>query len=171
MKKEPVIAVCPGSFDPVTMGHLDIIERASRMFERVIVLVMVNPKKQYSFSPEERIDLLRCATAHLHNITVDYNGGLLADYAKAHNATVIVKGLRAVSDFEYEFQMAMTNKKLNPAAETVFLTTSQENLYLSSSVVKEVASHGGSIAQFVPACVHDRIRDRLLEEVNQNKKG
>lgn len=171
MSENKVIAVCPGSFDPVTMGHLDIVERASRMFGQVIVLVMVNPQKRYSFSPEERVELLRRATAHLPNITVDYNGGLLADYAKAHNATVIVKGLRAVSDFEYEFQMAMTNKKLNPDAETVFLTTSQENLYLSSSVVKEVATHGGDITQFVPACVHDRIRERLLREADQNRKG
>ena len=159
--KTPITAVCPGSFDPVTVGHLDIIERASRLFDHVQVVVMVNAQKKCSFSIEERVDMIQKATAHLANVTVDSHEGLLADYTLTHNATVIVKGLRAVSDFEYEFQMAMINRKLNPAAETVFLTTSGENLYLSSSVVKDVASHGGDIKDFVPACIHDRIWERL----------
>ena len=114
------IAVCPGSFDPITVGHVDIIKRAAKMFDRVIVVVMVNPKKTYSFTPEERVSLVRAATADLENIEVDYSDGLLAEYAREKGASVIIKGLRAMSDFEYEFQMALANKKLNSEVETVF---------------------------------------------------
>lgn len=163
------IAICPGSFDPVTMGHLDIMRRASKMFDRVIVAVLVNPSKQPSFTLEERIDLLSRATAELEEKNFEIVGfdGLLADYAKERNATAIVKGLRAVSDFEYEFQMALTNKKLNPELETVFLTTSAENMYLSSSIVKQVAQFGGDISNFVPECILADIRARLCKGVKQ----
>ena len=131
------IAVCPGSFDPVTLGHLDIINRASRLFDKVIVLVSFNPgKSSASFSVEERMDMIRTVTKHLNNVEIDCNNGLLADYLKKTGAAAIVKGLRAVSDFEYEFQMALANKKLYDEAETVFLTTSSENMYLSSRVFK-----------------------------------
>ena len=122
-------AVCPGSFDPITLGHLDIIKRASKLFDQVIVLVVVNPDKAPSFTPEERMEMIRLATADIGNITVDSYDGLLIDYVRRTGAAAIVKGLRAVSDFEYEFQMAMTNKKMYPYAETLFLTTSMYNMY------------------------------------------
>lgn len=159
-------AICPGSFDPVTMGHLDIISRASTMFDRIIVLMLPNKSKsKQSFSVEERTQFLKTATADIPNVTIDYYDGLLADYAKKVKANAIVKGLRAMSDFEYEFQMALTNKKLNPDVETIFLTTNAQYMYLSSSVVREVASMGGNISDFVPACIRDEIIKRL------NKKG
>lgn len=157
------IAICPGSFDPVTKGHLDIITRSSKMFEKVIVVVMSNAKKinATSFSIEERMEMLRRATADLPNVEVDHSEGLLAEYAAEKNASAIVKGLRAVTDFEYEFQMALANKKLNPMVETVFLTTSAENMYLSSSMVKQIASMGGDISDFVPEVIHSDILKRL----------
>ena len=163
------IAICPGSFDPVTMGHLDIIQRAANMFDHVIVAVMVNPSKRPSFTLEERIDLLTRATTDVEAAKLEIVGfdGLLADYAKQRHATAIVKGLRAVSDFEYEFQMALTNKKLNPDLETVFLTTRAENMYLSSSIVKQVAQFDGDISNFVPECIHDDIRERLCKGVKE----
>ena len=156
-----ITAVCPGSFDPVTSGHLDIIRRAASMFDRVIVLVVTNLAKQPMFTKEERMDFLRRATSGLENVEVDSYGGLLADYAREHDARVIVKGLRALSDFEYEFQMALTNRRLNPEAETVFLTTTAENMYLSSSLVKQVATLGGEISDFVPACIVPDIRQKI----------
>ena len=156
-----ITAVCPGSFDPVTYGHLDIIRRAASMFDRVIVLVVTNLAKQPLFTKEERMDFLRRATSGLENVEVDSYGGLLADYAREHDARVIVKGLRALSDFEYEFQMALTNRRLNPEAETVFLTTTAENMYLSSSLVKQVATLGGEISDFVPACIVPDIRQKI----------
>ena len=156
-------AVCPGSFDPVTLGHLDIISRASKIFDKIIVAVPVNPDKRYSFSVEERMEMLRaaCAGAGLSNVEVDRVEGLLADYARERGAAVIVKGLRAMSDFEYEFQQALTNKKLNPQLETMFLSTSAEHMFLSSSMVKQVAGFGGDISHFVPDCILDSIKDRL----------
>lgn len=157
-----VIAVCPGSFDPVTVGHLDIIKRASNMFEKVIVVVMTNATKSPSFSASERVEMLKKVTSDLKNVEVDFYDGLLADYAKTKNATAIVKGLRAMSDFEYEFQMALTNKKLNPNVETVFLTTRAENMYLSSSMVKQIGSMNGDIKDFVPNIIHNFIVNRLI---------
>lgn len=155
------LAVCPGSFDPITKGHLDIIKRASVLFEHVVVLVVQNPRKQCSFTAEERCDMIRLAVQDIPNVTVDNYSGLLADYVREVGANAIVKGLRALSDFEYEFQMALTNKKLIPYAETVFLTTSTENMYLSSSLVREIASFGGDISDFVPRCVLKTIQNRL----------
>ena len=158
------IAVCPGSFDPITLGHLDIIERASSLFDKVIVLVSFNPSKSKAvFTVNERMEMIQKVTAHLDNVVVDCFGGLLADYLKMTGACAIVKGLRAVSDFEYEFQMALANKKLFSGAETVFLTTRGENMYLSSSLVKELASFGGEIADFVSPEIHDFIYDRLTQ--------
>lgn len=158
------IAVCPGSFDPITLGHLDIIERASSLFDKVIVLVSFNPSKSKAvFTVNERMEMIQKVTAHLENVVVDCFGGLLADYLKMTGACAIVKGLRAVSDFEYEFQMALANKKLFSGAETVFLTTRGENMYLSSSLVKELASFGGEIADFVSPEIHDFIYDRLTQ--------
>lgn len=161
------IAVCPGSFDPVTLGHLDIINRASKLFDKVIVLVSFNPNKNSSsFSVAERMEMIKKVTIHLHNVEVDSYNGLLADYLKRTGAAAIVKGLRAVSDFEYEFQMALANKQLYCDAETVFLTTSSENMYLSSSVVKEIASLGGDISGFVPPEILQTIKNRLDEKNN-----
>ena len=157
-------AVCPGSFDPITHGHLDIIKRASNLFEKVIVVVMTNDEKSSSlFSIEERKMLIEKAVENekLENVEVDTSELLLADYCKNKNATVIVKGLRAVSDFEYEFQMALTNKKLNAQADTVFLTTDSSNMYLSSSLVKNVGSRNGDISPFVPECIHDLIKNKF----------
>lgn len=154
--------ICPGSFDPVTMGHIDIITRASKMFDHVIVAVLVNPTKDTSsFSIDERISLLCEATKDLDNIEVASFEGLLAHYAEKRNVNAIVKGLRAVSDFEYEFQMSLTNKMLNPNLETIFLTAEARYMYLSSSMVKQVASFGGDIKGFVPDCVLDKIVERL----------
>lgn len=158
------IAVCPGSFDPVTRGHVDIIQRASAIFDKVIVLVSVNPKKEPSFSPEERVEMIKAVTTHLDNIEVEISDGLLADYVKSCGAVAIVKGLRAVSDFEYEFQMALVNKKLCPEAETIFLVTHSDNMYLSSSVVKQIASFGGDISGFVPPEIKGVIAERLSAE-------
>ncbi len=158
------IAVCPGSFDPVTYGHLDIIHRAAALFDEVIVLVVTNPDKRCVFTAEERCDMIRRVAGDLPNVKVDLYGGLLVDYCRENGAAAIVKGLRAVSDFEYEFQMALANKKLFPAADTLFLTTNAENMYLSSSLVRQIASLGGDISPFVPKEVRDEIRARLQEK-------
>lgn len=159
------IAICPGSFDPVTLGHMDIITRACKIFDKVIVAVPTNPDKRFSFTVEERMEMLRVVTKGL-NAEVDCVDGLLADYVRKKHATTIIKGLRALSDFEYEFQMALTNKKLNPEVETMFLPTSGEYMFLSSSMVKQVAGFGGDISHFVPECLVERIRERLSKERN-----
>ena len=153
--------ICPGSFDPVTLGHIDVITRSSKLFDRVIVGVLVNSSKSPIFSIEERIELLKEVTQDLNNVEIVSFNGLLAQYCEEHGVDAIVKGLRAVTDFEYEFQMALTNKKLNPNLETLFLTAEANSMYLSSSMVREVASMGGDIRNFVPACIHDKIVDRL----------
>lgn len=159
------IAVCPGSFDPVTLGHLDIITRASMLFDKVIVLISTNAaKSKPSFTATERMMMIASATSHLDNVVIDILDGLLVDYVRNVGAVAIVKGLRAVTDFEYEFQMALTNKVLYENAETVFLTTSKENMYLSSSVVKQIAYFGGDISAFVPECILDNIKHRLMKE-------
>ena len=155
------IAICPGSFDPVTLGHLDIIQRASQMFDKVIVAVLVNPEKNPSCTADERLDMIRRVVTGIPNVEVECFEGLLADYARMKNAHTIVKGLRAVTDFEYEFQMALINRKLNPDADTVFLTTSSQHMYLSSSMVKSIASFGGDISDFVPECICAEISRRL----------
>ena len=159
---EKRIALCPGSFDPITKGHLDIIQRAARQFDQVIVLVMVNyAKTNTAFTGLERVEMARRVTRDLPNVQVDFFEGLLADYAAKIGACTIVKGLSAVSDFEYEFQMALTNAKLCPTAETMFMTTGIEYMYLSSSMVRQVASFGGDISAFVcPELVED-IKNRL----------
>ncbi len=158
------VAIYPGSFDPVTLGHLDIIRRASVVFDRLIVAVMHNQNKKPMFSVDERMDFLKRTTGDLPNVEIASVGGLLADYAKQEGACAVVKGLRAVSDFEYEFQMALANRKLNPELDTVFLMTSAEYMYLSSSVVKDIAVHGGSVAGFVPAEIIDDIVRRTRKE-------
>lgn len=158
------IAVYPGSFDPVTLGHLDVIERAAALFDRLIVVVMHNQTKKPMFTPEERQAFLRRVTSHLDNVEVDMFGGLLAEYARQRGACTIVKGLRAVSDFESEFQMALANRKLNPDLDTTFLMTSAEYMYLSSSIVKDIAAHGGDIAGFVSPELVDEVLKRMRKE-------
>lgn len=158
-------AICPGSFDPITLGHLDIIERASKLFDKVIVLVVINPDKKPVFSAKKRADFIRRSTTHLKNVEVDLSNGLLADYLEKIGACAIVKGLRALSDFEYEFQMALANKVLSQKAETIFLTTKTENMYLSSSLVRQIGSLNGEIKSFVPEEIYEEVKEALKEEV------
>ena len=161
------IAVCPGSFDPVTMGHLDVFERASRMSDQVIVAVLINKIKESLFTVEERIEMLIEATAHLPNVTVDSFYGLLVDYCKDHEVNAIVKGLRAVSDFDYELQMAQMNYRLNQV-ETCFISTNPLYSYLSSSLVKDVATHGGDVSGLVPEAVLKRLQGKLSSTMSSN---
>jgi len=161
-------AICPGSFDPVTKGHLDIITRAAGLFDEVVVLVVVNPQKKPAFTVAERVEMLTKATAHLGNVVIDSYLGLLANYVRQTNAVAIVKGLRAMSDFEYEFQMALTNKKLVPEADTIFLTTDSDNMYLTSSLVKQVAAFDGDISDFVPNEARADIELRLKGKTVSN---
>lgn len=164
-----MIAICPGSFDPVTVGHVDIIRRAAAIFDKVYVAVLHNPNKNPVFTEEERVELIRKCTTELTNIEVECYDGLLTAYAAEKGAGVIVKGLRAVSDYEYEFQMALANRRLCPNLETVFLTTSAENMFLSSSVVKQIASFDGDISSFVPAEVCDVISERLSDRLSRKR--
>ena len=157
-------AICPGSFDPITNGHLAVIRRAAKLFDRVIVAVMVNVRKPVGlFTAEERVELIKRCTKDLENVEVDFSGGLLADYAREKNAVAIVKGVRAVSDFEDEFQQALTNKQLNPDVETVFITADAEHMYLSSSLVKQICELGANIdmTKFVPEEIADDIVKRI----------
>ena len=153
------VAIYPGSFDPLTLGHLNIIRRTAKIFDKVVVCVMINGEKDKAmFSPEQRVDMARRCTARFPNVEVDYYDGLLADYSKRYDHPVIVKGLRAVTDFENEFTMALINKKINPELETMFLTASEKYTFLSSSAVKDVARHGGHLEEFVPIEILDDVR-------------
>lgn len=163
-------AVCPGSFDPVTSGHIDVIERAARVFGEVIVAVAPNPGKRTLFTVSERVDMLREAVGHLTNVRVDAFDGLLVDYVRSQGASVIVKGLRAVSDFEIEFQMALMNRNLAPGIETVFMMTGAEYSYLSSSIVKEIAAMGGSISGLVPDVVEAKLLEKLRKLQESEKQ-
>ena len=155
----------PGSFDPATYGHLDVIKRAAVSFDKVIVGVLHNSSKSPLFSVEERVNILEKATLDIPNVEVKPFEGLSVNFARENHAQVIIRGLRAVTDFEYELQMAQTNHKLEPSVETVFLTTSLEYSYLSSTIVKEVAFYHGDISKFVPDVVRERIREKM------NQKG
>lgn len=157
-------AVYPGSFDPVTYGHLDIIRRSCRMVDELIVGVLYNKAKMPLFSVEERVRMLEETTKDLPNVKVVPFEGLLVEFARKMEARMVVRGLRAVTDFEYELQMAQTNHKLEPAVETVFLTTSLEHSYLSSTIVKEVAAFGGDISQFVPEAVETKVREKIIKK-------
>ena len=157
--------ICPGSFDPVTLGHIDIIGRAAAMFDRVIVAVLINSAKKPVFTVDERIRLLEKALVGLDNVEIRSFDGLLAEYARKTGADAVVRGLRAVSDFEYEFQMSLTNKKLNPELETIFLTSRAEYMFLSSSIVEQIAVLNGDITNFVPECIHDEIKNRLAGNI------
>ena len=155
-------AVYPGSFDPITNGHLDIIKRAARIFDKVYVSILVNSSKTPAFSLDERISMIKKVTKQYDNVVIDSFSGLLVNYLKERDADVIVRGLRAVSDFEYEFQMALMNRKLEKNVETLFMMTSGKYSYLSSSIVKEIARHGGNLKDLVP--------DELIEEISNKLK-
>ncbi|MBQ1451542.1 MAG: pantetheine-phosphate adenylyltransferase [Clostridia bacterium] len=159
-------AICPGSFDPVTNGHLDIIERAAALFDEVVVVAMTNYKKQgkYAFTAEERAELLKKVTEGMPNVTVDTYDGLLADYCREHDIKVVVKGLRALSDFDSEFQQALGNRHLNPDLETVFIATRAENMFLNSSLVRQIGELGGDISDFVPGVVLEDITNHLRKD-------
>lgn len=159
------IAICPGSFDPVTLGHLDIISRSAKLFDKVYVAVLENSAKTPLFPVEKRIELLERCLTDLPNVEVITFSGLLVDCAKEKGAIAIVKGLRAVTDFEYEFQMALINKKLNREVETLFLNTNAKYLYLSSSIVKEIARNGGDITDFVHPAVAEDIKNAFNKEI------
>jgi len=163
------IAIYPGSFDPVTLGHLNIIKRASQCFEKVIVCVMINSNKSGVFTPQERVELLKRATERFSNVEVDFSDELLAEYARRRKAHVVVKGLRAVSDFEQEVQMAVINRKLNPRLETMFLASSEKYTYLSSTIVKEMARYGADLSDFVPREIVDDVNARMKQL--QERKG
>ncbi len=153
--------IYPGSFDPVTYGHLDIIKRCSKKFEHVIIAVLNNISKKSFFNVEERIELLKETTKEFDNVEIDSFSGLLANYAKQKKCNTMIRGLRAVSDYEYEMQMALVNRRLDPEIETLFMVPSTEFVYLSSSIVKEIAIHGGSIDSFVPKTVEDKLKNKI----------
>ncbi|MBR4984598.1 MAG: pantetheine-phosphate adenylyltransferase [Proteobacteria bacterium] len=155
---DPRVAVYAGTFDPPTLGHIDLIKRALMSFEHVIAAIGVNPNKKVMFSTEQRLDFLRTSLADFPNVTCDTYSGLLVDYCRKVNARVIIRGLRAVADFEYEFQMALANRDLAPEIETIFLIAATDKLFLSSSVVKEIAAYGRDVSPYVPACVAEAMR-------------
>ena len=161
------IAIYPGSFDPVTSGHLNIIRRAAHIFDRLIVCVMVNAGKSPMFTLEERVNLIRRVTADIPNVEVDASSELLAEYAKRKGSCVIVKGLRAGSDFENEFQMAMINRKINPELDTMFLTAEHQYMYMSSSTVKELGHYGVELSDFLP----EEIILDFQERIKENTRG
>lgn len=155
------LAICPGSFDPITLGHLNIIRRSAKIFDKVIVLIMFNSTKTTPmFTIEERVEMVQKVVSRLPNVEVATSDGLLAEYAKQFDDPVIVKGMRAASDFEYEFQMNLINKKINPELETMFLTASEKYTFLSSSVVREMASYGADLTGFVPCEIIDEIEKK-----------
>ena len=160
-------AIYPGSFDPVTYGHLDIIERASRVVDELIIGVLVNSEKHPLFSIEERIALLEKATEHLSNVTVKTFDGLTVEFCRNNNANLIIRGLRAITDFETEMQIAQTNRSIEPSVDTMFFTTSLEYSYLSSTIVKEIASYGADVSKMVPKVVEEALKNKKRESANE----
>jgi pantetheine-phosphate adenylyltransferase len=157
-------AIYPGTFDPVTNGHTDLIERASKLFSEVLVGIAASPSKKPRFDLEQRVEMIKAVTKHLPNVSVVGFSGLLVDFAKANNASVLIRGLRAVSDFEYEFQLANMNRRLSPDLESVFLTPAEENSFISSTLVKEVALHHGDVSQFVHPVVQKALEQALKDK-------
>ena len=161
-----LIAIYPGSFDPITNGHLDLIERAARLVDRLIVAILRNEKKQPLFTVNERVDMLRGSVSHIPNVEVDFFDGLLVEYARHRGATAIVRGIRAISDYEYEWQMALMNRRLRPDIETIFLMAGEAHSFISSQLVKEVIRLGGNISDMVPPVVEARLKTILLEKTS-----
>ena len=160
----PKIAIYPGSFDPVTNGHLDILQRGMKLFDKIIVAILTNPGKNFLFTLEERIDMLEVSTKKFSKVEIGTFDGLTVDYAAERNAQAILRGLRALSDFEYEFQMALMNRRLNREVQTIFLMTGMRWIYTSSSIIKEAAQFGGSITGMVPPIVEKRIKAKFARE-------
>lgn len=158
------LAVYPGSFDPVTNGHIDVIERALKIFDKVIVAVGDNPGKKPLFSSKERVEMLQESTNHLKNIEIDNFSGLLLDYAKSKNSKLIIRGLRAVSDFEFEFQRALLNRVVDSGIETVFIMTKEDYVYLNSSIIKEIAMFNGKVSGLVPKIVEEKLREKFSKK-------
>jgi len=156
-----ILAIYPGSFDPMTNGHLDLIERGSQLFDHLVVAVLTNLEKEPLFTADERVEMLRQVTAHMRNVSVDTFSGLLVDYAMRKKARVIMRGIRAFSDYEYELQMALMNRQLEPNLETVFLTPAESYSYISSRLVKEIFQHGGSVKGLVPSVVEERLQQKV----------
>lgn len=161
------LAIYPGSFDPMTKGHLDLIDRGSRLFEKLVVAVLINLEKEPLFSVDERVDMLKQVTRDIQNVSVETFSGLLVDYAARKKAHAVMRGIRAFSDYEYEFQMALMNHKLSPTLETVFLMPAESYTYISSRLVREIFRHGGSVKDLVPPLVEERLRQKALAK----KKG
>lgn len=157
-------AACPGSFDPITNGHLDIFERVSEIFDELTILVTINPSKKTMFTLEERMDLIAAATSHLPNVRIDSISGLLVDYCTRHSIDAVCKGLRVATDFDYEIQMSQMNHKI-AGVETLFLTTNPKHSYISSSLVKEVARYGGDVRDLIPPAAYDALIERLAEDI------
>ncbi len=154
------IAVYPGTFDPITNGHIDVIKRGAEIFDSLIVLVAVRKEKHTLFSIEERVNMVKCATKEIKNVNVAVLNGLLVNYLKENDIRFVLRGLRAVSDFDYEFQMALTNSELYPEIETIFIMSSRQYIFLSSSIVREISSYGGNVLNFVPKCVAEKLKTR-----------
>ena len=162
---KPVIAIYPGSFDPLTNGHLDLIERGAKIFDELIVAILRNPEKEPLFSLEERLEMIRAMTGERENVRVDSFDGLMVDYALKVGATAVLRGIRAISDYEYELQMALMNRKLEPRLETVFMMPAETYSYLSSRLVRQVATLGGSVRGLVPELVEKKLREKLAPNV------
>jgi len=155
------IAIYPGTFDPITNGHIDVIERALKIFEKVVVVIARNPKKQTLFTEEERIELIQESLKHLSNVEVTATEKLTVEFARNVNASAIIRGIRAVSDFEYEFQIALMNRKLCPSVTTIFLMPNEKYTYLNSSIIRELAQYGADIGDFVPPCVEKKLKEKF----------
>ena len=158
------IAIYPGTFDPLTLGHIDVMERAAPMFDKVVLLIAVNSKKVNMFSDQERVEMSRIALNHLPNVEVDFYSGLTVEYARMIKANTIIRGIRAVSDFEYEFQIALMNKKLYPSADTIFLAPDEKYTYLNSTIVRELARDSQDVSDFVPEIVAQRLKEKLADK-------
>jgi pantetheine-phosphate adenylyltransferase len=155
------IAIYPGTFDPITNGHVDVIERASLMFDRIIVVIAINSKKNTMFTEDERYELAKQSLSHLKNVTVETHRGLIIDFAEEKKAIALIRGIRAISDFEYEFQIALMNRKLQPDIHTVFLMPHEKYTYLNSSIIRELSSYGQDVSEFVPVVVSERLRGKI----------
>ena len=167
----PKVAIYPGSFDPVTNGHIDIVERGLKLFDKIIVSILYNPKKEYLFSLEERVEMLKDCLKKFKNAEIDSFDGLLVDYAASRKAQAILRGLRAMSDFEYEFQMALMNRRLNREVQTVFLMTGLRWIFTSSSIIKEAVQFGGNIDGMVPALVQKKLKQKFALPPESQQSG